>query len=183
MRRKDPETETRRIKQIIEAALTLFVLRGFHATSMRDIASEASLSPALIYRYFKNKAAIVTAVIEDDTDAFLQRIAAFAEDALTPARLRWFLREEIAQRADPDTFRITAEIIAEAARNEAVAKGIAKNIAASEDDLAALLDRMRPGAGRHAAAIIAVIDHIAARSYYGLPPLTEDPLDLLLSAP
>lgn len=179
MRRKDPQTEPRRQQQIIEAALTLSVIRGFHAASMRDIAAEAGLSPALIYRYFRNKEAIIVAVVKEDTDAFARRIAALGTGEITAATLRRFLQDEIAQRADPDTFRITAEIVAEAARSPDVARVITANMTAAEADLGALLNRMHPGASRRAATIIALVDHLAAHRYFGLPSLPDDPFEFL----
>lgn len=40
---------------IVEAALHLFHLKGYHATSIRDIANKAKVNPANIAYYFKNK--------------------------------------------------------------------------------------------------------------------------------
>ncbi|PLS14858.1 TetR family transcriptional regulator [Bacillus sp. M6-12] len=42
-------------ESIIEAALYLFHLKGFHAASIRDIAGRAGVNPANISYYFKNK--------------------------------------------------------------------------------------------------------------------------------
>lgn len=50
--------------RIIDAAEKCFVERGFHAASIADIAAKADMSPGLMYRYFKNKSAIVKASIE-----------------------------------------------------------------------------------------------------------------------
>ncbi len=50
--------------RIIDAAEKCFIESGFHAASIADIAAKADMSPGLIYRYFKNKNAIVKASIE-----------------------------------------------------------------------------------------------------------------------
>ncbi len=50
--------------RIIDAAEKCFIERGFHAASIADIAATADMSPGLMYRYFKNKNAIVKASIE-----------------------------------------------------------------------------------------------------------------------
>ncbi|WP_374720924.1 forespore capture DNA-binding protein RefZ [Peribacillus tepidiphilus] len=42
-------------KVIIESALYLFHLKGFHGTSIRDIANKANINPANISYYFKSK--------------------------------------------------------------------------------------------------------------------------------
>lgn len=43
---------------IVQAALSLFAERGFHGTSMRDIAGGAGVQEAAIYRHFESKAAL-----------------------------------------------------------------------------------------------------------------------------
>ncbi len=48
--------------QILEAALVCFAKRGFHQTSMHDISAEAGISVGLIYRYFENKDAVISAM-------------------------------------------------------------------------------------------------------------------------
>ncbi len=52
--RKKREKEGRR-HQILAASKQLFSDRGFHQTTMEDIASAAELSPGTIYLYFKSK--------------------------------------------------------------------------------------------------------------------------------
>src|SRR5690606_21022336 len=51
-------------ERILEAARLCFLKRGFHGASIADIATEASMSPGLIYRYFASKQAIIKAIIE-----------------------------------------------------------------------------------------------------------------------
>lgn len=52
--RKKREKEGRR-QQILAASKQLFSDRGFHQTTMEDIANAAELSPGTIYLYFKSK--------------------------------------------------------------------------------------------------------------------------------
>ena len=47
------QTPTKQI--ILDSALYLFHLKGYHATSIRDIANKAKVNPANIAYYFKNK--------------------------------------------------------------------------------------------------------------------------------
>ena len=53
-----------RRSQILEAALVCFGKRGFHQTSMHDISGEAGISVGLIYRYFENKEAVISAMAD-----------------------------------------------------------------------------------------------------------------------
>ncbi|HWM23846.1 MAG TPA: TetR/AcrR family transcriptional regulator [Chthoniobacterales bacterium] len=59
----DPALERR--EQILRAAMICFAKRGFHQTSMHDISAEAGISVGLIYRYFENKDAVISAMAEE----------------------------------------------------------------------------------------------------------------------
>jgi TetR/AcrR family transcriptional regulator, repressor for uid operon len=50
--------------QILEAAIVCFAKRGFHQASMHDISAEAGISVGLIYRYFANKEAVISAMAD-----------------------------------------------------------------------------------------------------------------------
>src|SRR3989441_6702540 len=53
-----------RREQIMQAAMACFAKRGFHQTSMHDISAEAGISVGLIYRYFANKEAVISAMAD-----------------------------------------------------------------------------------------------------------------------
>src|SRR5450432_1936857 len=53
-----------RPEQILKAAMICFAKRGFHQTSMHDISAEAGISVGLIYRYFENKEAVISAMAD-----------------------------------------------------------------------------------------------------------------------
>jgi TetR/AcrR family transcriptional repressor of uid operon len=61
-----PQTESTpdRRTQILDAALVCFAKRGFHQASMHDISAEAGISVGLIYRYFENKDAVISAMAD-----------------------------------------------------------------------------------------------------------------------
>lgn len=50
---------------LIEAALTCFVRDGIAATSLRSIANEAGVTPAMLHYYFGSKATLQDAVFEE----------------------------------------------------------------------------------------------------------------------
>src|SRR5213593_3215426 len=50
--------------QILDAALVCFAKRGFHQASMHDISAAAGISVGLIYRYFENKDAVISAMAD-----------------------------------------------------------------------------------------------------------------------
>ena len=50
--------------RLLDATLVCFSRKGIHATSLRDIALEASVTPALLHYYFGDKAKLQNEVIE-----------------------------------------------------------------------------------------------------------------------
>jgi AcrR family transcriptional regulator len=61
---KDPDLVTRRRRQIADAAVKLFVDRGFHKTTTREIARAAGISIGSLYEYFTCKEDILYLVCE-----------------------------------------------------------------------------------------------------------------------
>lgn len=59
------EQPTDRRDQILRAAMICFAERGFHQASMHDISREAGISVGLIYRYFENKEAVISAMVDE----------------------------------------------------------------------------------------------------------------------
>ena len=60
---KQRRAPTERPKEILDAALELFVERGFAGTRLDDVAERAGLSKAAIYLYFEDKMALFQGVI------------------------------------------------------------------------------------------------------------------------
>jgi AcrR family transcriptional regulator len=52
---KDPDLIERRRRQIVDAAVRLFVEKGFHKTTTREIARESGISTGLLYEYVSTK--------------------------------------------------------------------------------------------------------------------------------
>lgn len=48
--------------QILTAAIACFSEKGFHKTSMKDICTQAALSPGAVYSYYKSKDEIIESV-------------------------------------------------------------------------------------------------------------------------
>src|SRR6266404_9640877 len=61
---RSPDSTPDRREQIMRAAMVCFAKHGFHQTSMHDISGEAGISVGLIYRYFENKDAVISAMAD-----------------------------------------------------------------------------------------------------------------------
>ncbi len=61
---KQRRAPTKRPQEILDAALALFVEKGFAATRLDDVAAHAGLSKAAIYLYFEDKTALFMGVVQ-----------------------------------------------------------------------------------------------------------------------
>ncbi|MGB3861328.1 MAG: TetR/AcrR family transcriptional regulator [Candidatus Aminicenantaceae bacterium] len=52
---KDPELVRQRRRQIVDASVQLFIAKGFHRTTTREIARETGISNGLLYEYVRSK--------------------------------------------------------------------------------------------------------------------------------
>lgn len=66
-------------EHIVQAALKLFLSRGFKDTSMNDIAKQVGITKPAIYHYFDNKDGLIEAIF----DHFSSRMAKWSADNMT----------------------------------------------------------------------------------------------------
>lgn len=87
-------TETR--DTIHEAALELFAKLGYHATSMRAIATAARVQPAAIYHWYPSKEAILIQLQDDFMDRLTERVLESVDRHDRPAlKLAAAVREHV----------------------------------------------------------------------------------------
>lgn len=116
-RNKSDELTKRRRLQIIEAAERSFRKRGFHATTLREIAAEFGMSVGHIYNYFSGKVAILEALIHQKIDDFLSILTRPHPGANT---LRDRLGRIVDMYIDPEVAPIVLAVNSEALINESV---------------------------------------------------------------
>lgn len=80
-------------KQLMEQACILFAKKGYAGTTLSDIAEAVGLTRAAVYYYFRNKEALLEAIMSEVTSAPLREIEAWRKTAPTSsaARLRSFV--------------------------------------------------------------------------------------------
>lgn len=131
-----------RIAQILQAALRCFLAKGFHQTSMRDIAQAAGVSLGNLYNHFPGKEAIILAVAVAESEELaplLQRLAASEGER---AQVLAFLRDFHALCRQPEWATLAVEVLAESARDPAVAEAFAANRRQLQQVLADALQRV-----------------------------------------
>lgn len=89
--RRPGDSGTRRA--IIEAARSKFAERGFEGATIRVIAQQAKVDPALIHHFFRNKEGVFSAAIGEllEPDVLLPPVLASGLDGLGERLVRMFL--------------------------------------------------------------------------------------------
>jgi AcrR family transcriptional regulator len=84
-----PGEQAHRRKEIFNAAVNLFLDKGFQETSMREIGQAAGMGKSTLYDYFKTKDEILVFVLEEETEILTQGAREIAAMSLPPdVRLR-----------------------------------------------------------------------------------------------
>jgi AcrR family transcriptional regulator len=71
---KQEQLTSVRRNQILDAATKVFAGKGFHPTTIKDVACEAGLADGTIYIYFENKPALLLGIMDRLTTAALQNV-------------------------------------------------------------------------------------------------------------
>ncbi|MDQ8203393.1 helix-turn-helix domain-containing protein [Pelagicoccus sp. SDUM812003] len=134
---RSPEHLEAQRNRILDASEECFIKYGFHAASMARIAETAGISQGLAYRYFKNKSAIILAIIErqlaqrnllsDGTES----VDDFADKIVELVR-EWSARED--GKISPVLF---LEMCSEASRDKEIEAALAKADQTYKEDFSA----------------------------------------------
>lgn len=134
-------------KALADAALRLFLDRGYDAVGVKEIADAADVSVSTLFTYFPSKEALVFDLDDDIEAALVSAIRDRAEGTSIPQALReHLLTRAIAIANGPDTpgfVRMVEEtpVLRDYARRmwmrheTALARALASDIGAPEDDL------------------------------------------------
>ena len=129
MTRRDPEPMARkrrrlpaeeRRKQILKSAVRVFARSNYRAARVADIAAEAGVSEALLYKFFDSKQAIFLEILQHMSERVLlswQEEVDRAEDAATALRnmgITYYQR----MMKHPEELRVQFQAISEIAEKE-----------------------------------------------------------------
>ena len=110
-----------RKKMIKEGAVKLFASKGFFATTITDIAKDASMAQGLVYHYYKSKDDIYLEVISNALDMMNEAVEGLKKSK-QPAdeKIRDAIRELFRTIQTSDTFNQTVRIITSARNSTAI---------------------------------------------------------------
>src|SRR5262249_30277305 len=97
-----------RRQEILAAAMELFAKKGFRGTTTRDLASQAEVNEAIIFRHFNNKQELSSAILEhkagENRDARIEEFDRLAKEANDEAFFRAVGRGFLQQHETDTTF-------------------------------------------------------------------------------
>ncbi len=105
-RRERKRRETRR--RILDAAMALFLKRGYDATTMHQIADAADISRRSLFDYFPTKEDVLFADQEDFIPALVEAMRLRPTDEPWPVLIEHALTHAVAAAGTPEAFAIDA---------------------------------------------------------------------------
>src|SRR6184192_916546 len=130
-----------RRSQILEAALVCFAKRGFHQTSMHDISAEAGISVGLIYRYFENKEAVISAMAARHKEEIQQMLERSRQAPSLLESLEILFTAHCCENEPRLISAFVVDLYAEASRNPRVADLVRDVLKTSMDGVTELIQR------------------------------------------
>ena len=107
--KKKTRIKIRNEEKILEAALKLFSAYGLHGTTMEKIAELADMSQPNLHNYFKTKADLYEAVLNDILTVWVDPLSNLDVDGEPEAELRRYIVKKIEMaRRYPEASRIFA---------------------------------------------------------------------------
>lgn len=140
-RRADQERIAQKREQIAAQAGRLFAAQGYERTSVVEIATAVGISPASVFYYFNDKAALFRAVFERDLPAAEALIARHA-DAKEPVSAILDVLGELAKDAiDPGASGMLVELLRRVEHDPDLIAVVGRTSEVVRDGLAALIVR------------------------------------------
>src|SRR5216110_2454943 len=135
-----------RRSQILDAALVCFAKRGFHQASMHDISAEAGISVGLIYRYFENKEAVISAMADRHKKEISEVLERAQQAPTLLESLEILFTAHCCEDAPQVVSAFVVDLYAEASRNPHVADLVRDVLQTAMDGVTDLIARS-PEAG------------------------------------
>ncbi|MGU3472018.1 TetR/AcrR family transcriptional regulator [Paenibacillus sp. D51F] len=105
----NPETRQRRLQAIIDAAEQVFTRKGIDKSTMQDVATEACIGVATVFRFFPKKEKLVVAVATKMLEEVLQEfiaVAAMPETSLRKLEILFDSSIKLLERKDSSSVKL-----------------------------------------------------------------------------
>jgi AcrR family transcriptional regulator len=132
-----------RKNQILDAAWSCFGRRGYHQTTMQDVATEAGISAGAIYRYYPSKEAVLQAISERalaSDQSLIEGARAHADEPIDALELLGAVVVANFRAPDfQDRARVMIEMRPELVRDKRLSREMRKNLDLLREGIAALM--------------------------------------------
>jgi len=135
------DSSSDRRTQILDAALVCFAKRGFHQASMHDISAEAGISVGLIYRYFENKDAVISAMADRHKKEIHEVVQRAKQAPTLLESLEILFTAHCCEDAPQVVSAFVVDLYAEASRNQRVADLVRDVLQTAMDGVTDLIAR------------------------------------------
>ncbi|PHM38002.1 MtrR protein [Xenorhabdus mauleonii] len=125
--KKLTEKQKAKRKHILDAAISCFIEKGFHATSTAEICKAAGMSPGNLFHYYPTKNAIIEAIAEEDYQDYEKILSDCHDESSFITTIEKIMAELLRLSDQPGYARLGIELIAEASRNPNVYKIFIEN--------------------------------------------------------
>lgn len=113
--------------EIVDAAITCFLERGYHQTGVRDIAKQAGVSLGNLYNHFKSKESLLAFIAEIESEELAGFIDLLSDPTDPLDGLERFIDAYAVYVSCPENALLGVEILTEALRNQVIADVFGKN--------------------------------------------------------
>jgi AcrR family transcriptional regulator len=143
-------------EQILTAALELFAAKGYSGTTMRGIAQQARVDPALIHHFFSNQAGVFQDAVASriDVSALFDSLTDADAEPVLERRGERVARTFLSFWEDESTRPALIAVYRTGLSDEATAKTFRDQI---EDSFAACVRRIIPEESDHTSAIASLV--------------------------
>jgi AcrR family transcriptional regulator len=147
-----PDVRPEAARRLMAAAVESFAARGYHATTTRDIATAAGMSPAALYVHFPSKSAVLYAISRDGherTLAMVETVVAAGPDPVATMRtfverfVAWHAKRHVVARVvqhelhalPPDEYELVADLRRRTERlvRDVITRGVEQHLFAVPD--------------------------------------------------
>lgn len=186
------ETKQRTRRRLLEAGSRVFRKSGYHAASVERIAAEAGYTTGALYSNFAGKDDLLLALLEEEVDRIVERIAAATREEQDAAqKLRRGAREWISILDDePELYVLLVEFWTLWVRDPELRPRNAERFAALREALGVLIEEQIQQLGlsvqvapeQVGAAVVALADGLAIQRLADPKAIPDDLLGSLLAA-
>ncbi|MDX8366060.1 TetR/AcrR family transcriptional regulator [Cytobacillus sp. IB215665] len=124
-RTRETNEKIRRLtsEKILQTAMELFISKGFHSTSIDEIAKQADISKGLLYHYYKGKENLIDAMVEIRIEELI-KVMETAVSQETPVEQLLFIIEGSLENVhkQPLIFRFYINLLTQAKQDKVLSK-------------------------------------------------------------